>query len=161
MQQVEAGVIRRVCAEVYGREFCDKTWQRWRKSCGVALEKQSYSPIEWGKLIAFAKLKRQNPFSSVPATELYAEIRRLQANRATIDQIRRISRQVLPSQCFGLELISLIAQTTGRRPSIQTLYRWGGEIGIKFGKCRSYSSQEIDQFIKQARKTSAIWSNAA
>ena len=160
MQAVEAGVIKRVCAEVYGREFCDRTWQRWRKACGVALTKQIYSPIEWGKLIAFSKLKRENPFGSVSTAELYAEIRNLQASRSTSDQIRRVSRQVLPSQCFGLELISLIAQTTGRRPSIPTLYRWGKEIGIAFGKRRSYNTQEINKWIKQARKTSNVW-NAA
>jgi hypothetical protein len=160
MQIVPADVIKRVCTEVYGRGFCDKTWDRWRKACNIDLDKEEYAPNEWAKLVALAKLKRENPFGHFELTHLYAEIGKLQAQRATIDQIRRISRQTIPDRCYGSELADVILQATGRKVSDKTLYRWGQDNGIAFGVRREYNAREINWWIRQARKNANFRSAA-
>lgn len=165
MQVFKTEIIRRVCVEIYGREFCDKTWERWRKACRINLDKKEYSQTEWAKLIALAKLKRENPFGKFEMKHLYAEISKLQTQRATIDQIRRIACQVIPDRCYGSQLTTIILQATGRKVSEKTLYRWGKEEGqkhgITFGTGREYVAREINWWIKQARKNAKLWRTAA
>ncbi|NER51609.1 MAG: hypothetical protein F6J92_34200 [Symploca sp. SIO1A3] len=121
--------------ELGNKKVCDRTWKRVKNRLGLHSIDENVPDIEIVELV-----------------KAYAFLRRLYPNRpiakAKVEQYLTI-RNNLPNfhSCSGQELYEIF-QRLEPCPSDATIYRWGEQIGCKFGKYKIYNTEQINRWVE-------------
>lgn len=139
--------VKQVCETIYGRNIPDRTWLRWKSKLSLDKHIRFCSQGQMEQLLTLANLRREKPL-----TQLTLETVVNAKTEALANLNREVAVPLIPTNCLGKDLPSIIKDCTGKTVSIKSLYRWGKEFNFRFGTNSKYIKSEIETWISISYK---------